>query len=600
MSSSSSISSPSSISSIIINIIQLGVLDEEDEKFKSDLLTLVQNLELVETYKYFNTTDNNTATTTANTDDVVDEIVEDCRKKISSFFIALYADKVTSLITSSRKKITSKTAIRNTSSNNNTNINNNSNQHGQRHFNTLVELLGVWSNYIAEMIDLGLSTNTLSLILPPLHVRVIVLAQECFIQFKEDKKLDNWHTRINNNNSNSNSNNDNNDVSILALDFLLSQMAAMREVVNHYYNFLTLHDITIGSNEELNKWRELDAVYISLEYGYLTHAVGDAIDESNLLDIESGTVYVPQAVEDFFFLLLRVTERAISTGSSHSILAVGNKIIEFLDPSNDYNIYSLITTKISFRGVTRNKKVNFKKAQEQSNCVGRNATNNANSANNGNEANTSTVSNANTIIDDNNNSASININPNTNSGPFSLLGGVASLIETFIFDDDTNTTNSNTTATVNNQSSSSLSALVSFERLDELILNALEDEINAIDDDDDRLNYDDLCVYLVTLGVASASIKNINQTFIDTFHKISSGNSNSNDNTLFTIITSELNRCGEQYDSNVQEAIKEFVDEHICEKLSNDITISLSKDYDINGKLSTQSLSLLSLSLLLL
>lgn len=53
---------------------------------------------------------------------------------------------------------------------------------------------------------------------------------------------------------------------------------------------------------EKNKWRELDAVYIALEFGYLSNAIKEALVEPGLLEVEKG-VFVPQAVEDVFFLL---------------------------------------------------------------------------------------------------------------------------------------------------------------------------------------------------------------------------------------------------------------------------------------------------------
>ena len=80
--------------------------------------------------------------------DVVNEIVEDCRKKAVATVRILWSDTIRTLVTSCRKKLTNKAAL---------NVdNNNRNQHGQRHLNTLVELLGEWSNIIKDITSLTL------------------------------------------------------------------------------------------------------------------------------------------------------------------------------------------------------------------------------------------------------------------------------------------------------------------------------------------------------------------------------------------------------------------------------------------------------------
>ena len=80
--------------------------------------------------------------------DVVNEIVEDCRKKAVATIRIVWSDTIRTLVTSCRKKLTNKAAL---------NVdNNNRNQHGQRHLNTLVELLGEWSNIIKDITSLTL------------------------------------------------------------------------------------------------------------------------------------------------------------------------------------------------------------------------------------------------------------------------------------------------------------------------------------------------------------------------------------------------------------------------------------------------------------
>jgi hypothetical protein len=102
-------------------------------------------------------------------------------------------------------------------------------------------------------------------------------------------------------------------------------------MVNQYYRFvehttytppsgvssgcsnLQNEPIEFVSRGELNRWRELDAVYISLEFGYVGYAVTNALLEKGLLEVEEGA-YVPQAIEDVFFLLQKVAERSLCTG----------------------------------------------------------------------------------------------------------------------------------------------------------------------------------------------------------------------------------------------------------------------------------------------
>jgi hypothetical protein len=101
--------------------------------------------------------------------------------------------------------------------------------------------------------------------------------------------------------------------------------------------------------QEKNKWRELDAVYIALEFGYLSNAIKEALSESGLLEVEKG-VFVPQAVEDVFFLLQRVVERALATGNEGSAFSVGNYIVELLDPLQESEVFRLLSLRQTYRG----------------------------------------------------------------------------------------------------------------------------------------------------------------------------------------------------------------------------------------------------------
>ena len=101
--------------------------------------------------------------------------------------------------------------------------------------------------------------------------------------------------------------------------------------------------------QEKNKWRELDAVYIALEFGYISNSIKEALSEPGLLEVEKG-VFVPQAVEDVFFLMQRVVERALATGNQGSAFSVGNYIVEVLDPLQDSKVFELLSLRFTYRG----------------------------------------------------------------------------------------------------------------------------------------------------------------------------------------------------------------------------------------------------------
>lgn len=79
--------------------------------------------------------------------EVVTEIVADCQKKAAQVVRAPYAEHVRTVIATMRKKLASKVALNDS----------NSQAHGQRHLNYLLELLGSWSNIVAEIAGWGLS-----------------------------------------------------------------------------------------------------------------------------------------------------------------------------------------------------------------------------------------------------------------------------------------------------------------------------------------------------------------------------------------------------------------------------------------------------------
>ncbi len=310
---------------------------------------------------------------------VISELVQDCRKKAAPVIRTPFNDSLRSVIALTRKKLIAKIG-RSEPANGMATY-----SHGERHFHLLMELLGGWSNSMLEISGLGLSLHTFHAVVQPLHLRVVDCALECFAQFKKDKKLDTWHERVMNGTATKGESNgskpsgdsleftyDAKEVatdsssafSIITLDSLVAQVAAMREVVGKYYSFLdnfsiVLNDkpaISLYPTDELRQWSELDMIYISLESGYLTHAVKDALMETQLVQVQTG-IYVPQFVEDMFFIFARVLVRSISTSVESVLLAIAMKIVLYIDadcmvgdinPSTSGSIYKILQSKQCF------------------------------------------------------------------------------------------------------------------------------------------------------------------------------------------------------------------------------------------------------------
>ena len=240
---------------------------------------------------------------------IVAEIVSDCRKKASQIIRSSLADDVRNLITSCRKKINMKASL----------DVDGTLQQNQRHLNSFVELLGCWSNMMKSLCELDLSANTYRQIVSPLHSRIIEIAYEIFEKYKEDKNLQSWQQKVRSINE---------EFSIITLDFILIQLASIRSIIYKYKlfysNIINLDDeLSIFENDFL-KWRELDMIYIDLESAYITRATTCALEEFSLIEVEDG-VYVMQMIEDSFFLLRKVIERAISTMVETAILVIATR-----------------------------------------------------------------------------------------------------------------------------------------------------------------------------------------------------------------------------------------------------------------------------------
>jgi hypothetical protein len=304
--------------------------------------------------------------------DVVEEIVKDCRKKCAQYLRSPYAESIRGVIAGCRKRLVTKAALDSEASY----------QHNQRHLNTLIELLGSWSNIVAQCSDFGFSRSLTRQILSPLYTRIVEASVECFKTFKRDKELDQWSVRLLDETAECN---------VGSLDFLVSQVAAMKSMVHqHYaYHYSTFHDydplaellngaptsapastdgsssagssgsailenMLIVTQDELLQWRELDALYVTMEFGFLQRATQQALRELQLIETEAG-VYIPQCVEDVFFVLRKVCERALGTGSESNLFSVGNRVLELVryTAPDEYDrhsmLYRVVTSKAFYR-----------------------------------------------------------------------------------------------------------------------------------------------------------------------------------------------------------------------------------------------------------
>lgn len=261
----------------------------------------------------------------------LEDVLVDCQKKCVQLVRMRCAEAVTALISSCRKKLRAKAALDAEASA----------QHHRRHCNALLELLGGWSNVAAEVVAYPISIGVKTQVLLPLHERIMESAFECFEQFKTDKSISQWLAKTH----------DTSAINIVALDALIVQVAYLRELISQYHGFLSyscgLNDIPTAS---FDKWRELDVIFVALDSAYSVAAMREAVRDAEaalLLDVEEGKPkYVLQGVEDAFFVLRKVVNRAISTGSDTILLAVGNRIVDLV--GNDHTTESMDETRCLF------------------------------------------------------------------------------------------------------------------------------------------------------------------------------------------------------------------------------------------------------------
>ena len=311
--------------------------------------------------------------------DVYEEVVEGCRSKVVNAVSGMFANDVRNLVTVSRKRLISKAAL---------SVEAAGNAHNQRHINTLIELLGQWSNIVADLrgaltaggrrADHASAAKLLKAIVAPFHLRVIEVAFDCFEQFKADKSVHAWQEKLLTHEIGGSDK-----YNISSLDYILSQMAAMRDVVDRYYEFIgeVLNEGSaevVAAGVERSRWRELDAIYIALECGYISYATDEALRERALLETETGGVYTPQAVEDVFYLFARAAERSIQTLSPNSMLAIGGRIAEYLDPHGSGSagggrrgLYAFLSDRDLYRGCVESNAIRSRLHEDVGSGTGR-------------------------------------------------------------------------------------------------------------------------------------------------------------------------------------------------------------------------------------
>ncbi len=196
----------------------------------------------------------------------------------------------------------------------------------------MVELLGGWSNIVAELAQLDISDSVLTLCVSPLHARVAETAFDCFNEFKEDKNIDHWYEKAMEIDKpivsaaataitpastglksrggpsitgatkaaatpapSSGRGGASSSFNLSTLDYIISQLSAMRLLICQYQYFLTedcgLESLSSSEQPDMARWKEVEGVYVVLEGAYLSRAVGDAIlqcREKTLLEVQKG------------------------------------------------------------------------------------------------------------------------------------------------------------------------------------------------------------------------------------------------------------------------------------------------------------------------
>lgn len=201
-----------------------------------------------------------------------------------------------------------------------------------QHLSLMIDLIGQGSNVITDLLN---QVSYLPL-QPPLililHERIIDMLLIILKSYSEDKNIDMWLQRIQKLES----------LNLLSLDTILQTIAQILQLLSQYQRFVSNKNANYVPNDrEKHLLRELEANYVSLEYGYLTSTLSEALASTSWLESEPN-VFTVQSIEDGCFILAKVVERCLLTQSEYALMAILSKIIEVLDPSRDSQLYLLL------------------------------------------------------------------------------------------------------------------------------------------------------------------------------------------------------------------------------------------------------------------
>lgn len=223
---------------------------------------------------------------------------------------------------------------------------------GVNYSSVVVELFGEGSNILNDAYNtysehLHNDVSSVHAIIQTINDRIFDIVASLMKSYYEDKAISAWYLKFKNNES----------LNFQVLDNLLFQLGSIRSTIDKYVSFTRSKFAEYElSDKECAVVKELEMHCTSLEYGYLSAALSDALSsKAQVLQVETG-VYVCQAIEDAFFILLRSLERALLTQSSAVIASVLAKLLETLDTSSsahsDYlSVYAMLADHQFYVGI---------------------------------------------------------------------------------------------------------------------------------------------------------------------------------------------------------------------------------------------------------
>lgn len=293
---------------------------------------------------------------------VIIEIIDDCQRKTAQAIRALYSESVGVLISACRKQLGFRGAIDTDSS--------------QKHMTAMIELLGCWSNMVADITTYNMSTYMIQLVVFPFHSRIIDVTFDIFLQYRNDKNIDEWTSKLQlqqsqqcktNNNINDYGRNAKStpiNISVNALDNIINTILSMSTLIIQYKYFILnvfqqsylsytkahshRNNTAISSSssllptetamisnsstncnalfdgsaliesKEMLQWREVDNIYIILEIGYFHNTMEQIFcddDELQYIEVQNN-VYTFQMLEDYFFVINRILNRSVTLSSA--------------------------------------------------------------------------------------------------------------------------------------------------------------------------------------------------------------------------------------------------------------------------------------------